>query len=44
MESGSQNSVIRKGSIKNAKKEIVDSKVLDISTFDTKNAKQVDIT
>lgn len=44
MESGSQNSFIRKGSIKNAKKEIVDSKVLDISTFDTKNAKQVDIT
>lgn len=39
MDSGSQNSFIRKGSIKNAKKEIVDSKVLDISTFDTKKCK-----
>lgn len=39
LDSGSQNSFIRKGSIRNAKKEIIDSKVLDICAFDKKRCK-----
>lgn len=39
MDSGSQNSFIRTGSIRDSRKEIVDSTVLDISTFDTRKCK-----
>jgi hypothetical protein len=39
LDSGSQNSFIKKGSIKNAKKEIIDSKVLDIYAFYDKRCK-----